>query len=78
MKAGIMMRFIHKGYTLVQEAVKVNYHYMVFDKNGRMVMHVPYDKPVTEEKAKEAIEFYISFTKVPKEAIDEMLKDDEE
>lgn len=70
------MKFTHKGYTLVQEATEVNYHYMIFAKDGHMVMHVPYCKPVTEEKAKEFIEFYISFTKMPENVIDEMLKDD--
>lgn len=72
------MKFTHKGYTLAQEAIPVNYHYMIFNEDGHMVMHVPYDKPMTDEKAKEAIEFYISFTKMPESVIDEMLEDDEE
>lgn len=72
------MKFTHKGYTLAQEAMPVNYHYMIFAEDGRMVMHVPYCKPITEEKAKEAIEFYISLAGMPKEVIDEMLEDDEE
>lgn len=52
-----MNTFKHKGYTLSQ--TDYNYHYMIFDENGNMVCHVPYDKPVTEEKAVEFIEHYI-------------------
>lgn len=52
------MQYQHKGYTLRQMA-KCNYHFMIFAEDGRMVMHVPYNKPLTEEKAKEFIEGYI-------------------
>ena len=52
-----MFEFEHKGYTLSQ--VYHNKHYMIFDSDGRMVMHVPYDRPITEEKAREFIEHYI-------------------
>ena len=52
------MQFEHNGYTLVQRA-EFNYHYMIFSPDGRMVMHVPYDKPVTEEKARRFIDGYI-------------------
>ena len=51
------MKFKHKGYTLSQ--TDYNYHYMIFAEDGRMVMHVPYNKPVTEEKARKFIEGYI-------------------
>lgn len=52
------MEFKHKGYTLRQMA-KCNHHFMIFAEDGHMVMHVPYNKPLTEEKAKEFIEGYI-------------------
>lgn len=55
------MEYKHKGYTL-QRAAKCNYHFMIFAKDGRMVMHVPYNKPLTEEKAREFIESYILFS----------------
>lgn len=57
------MKFTHKGYTLAQEATEVNYHYMIFAEDGHMVMHVPYDKPMTEEKAKQSIEHAIYLIK---------------
>lgn len=53
------MKLKHKGYTLSQ--AEYNYHFMIFTEDGRMVMHVPYNKPVTEKKAKEFIEGYIMF-----------------
>lgn len=52
-----MNSYQHKGYTLTQ--AEYNHHYMIFDGDGHMVMHVPYDKPMTEEKAVECIEHYI-------------------
>ena len=69
-----MSEFEHKGYTLSQ--VYYNQHYMIFDKNGRMVMHVPYDRPITEEKARELIEHYILLAE-KLEDIAEDLKDEE-
>ena len=48
------MKFKHKGYTL-QQAAKCNHHFMIFAEDGHIVMHVPYNKPITEEKAKEFI-----------------------
>ena len=54
------MTFKHKGYTLAQGAKKSNYHFMIVAEDGRMVMHVPYNKPITEEKAKKFIEWYIT------------------
>lgn len=50
-------KFTHKGYTLSQ--TDYNYHYTIFDSDWHMVMHVPYDKPMTEEKARKFIEHYI-------------------
>lgn len=72
------MKFTHKGYTLVQDAMPINYHYMIFNEDGHMVMHAQYDKPITEEKARELIDFYISFAGISDKVIDEMLKDEEE
>lgn len=46
-------KLTHKGYTLSQ--TDYNYHYMIFSSNGHMVMHVPYDKPLTQEEAREFI-----------------------
>lgn len=51
-------KFTHKGYTLTQ--ADCNHHFMIFASDGHMVMHVPYDKPLTEEKAREFIEHYIT------------------
>lgn len=51
------MKFQHKGYALSQAAC--NNHYMIFAENGRMVMRVPYNNPLTEEKAREFIDGYI-------------------
>ena len=69
-------KFTHKGYTLTQ--ADYNYHYMIFDKSGDMVMHCPYSKPITEDKAKELIEHYISFTNIPENVLDKLLEDEEE
>lgn len=41
-------KFTHKGYTLTQ--TDYNHHFMIFASDGHMVMHVPYDKPQTEER----------------------------
>ena len=49
-------KFTHKGYTLTQ--TDYNNHFMIAS-DGHMVMHVPHDKPLTEEKAREFIEHYI-------------------
>lgn len=68
-------KFIHKGYALVQ--TDYNCHYMIFAEDGRMVMHVPYNKPVTEEKAKEFIEGCIMFAGKSDEAGDKFFEDNE-
>ncbi len=52
------MIFKHKGYTL-QQAAKCNHHCMIFAEDGHMVMHASYNKPLTEEEAREFIEDYI-------------------
>lgn len=69
-----MWEFEHKGYTLSQ--VYYNKHYMIFDKNGCMVMHVPYDRPITEEKARELIEHYILLAEKLEDIADDL--EDEE
>lgn len=56
-------KFIHKGYTLTQ--TDYNYHCMIFDEDGYMIRHVSYDKPLTDEKAREFIERYISIAGIP-------------
>lgn len=69
-------KFTHKGYTLTQ--TDYNYHYMIFNSDGRMVMHVPYNKPLTEEKAGEFIEHYIFLVGTLGEVGDKLMEDDEE
>lgn len=56
------MRFTHKGYTLEQD-VKNSYDYTIFDENGKKLWEIPYNKPMTEEKAKESIEHAIYLVK---------------
>lgn len=69
-------KFIHKGYTLAQ--TDYNYHYMIFAEDGRMVMHVQYNKPLTEEKAKEFIDDYIFITGKLDEVGDKLFEGEEE
>lgn len=64
-----MNTYKHKEYTLSQ--TDYNYHYMIFDENGHMVCHVPYDKPITEEKAVEFIEHYILISEQIENFLDE-------
>lgn len=68
--------FTHKGYTLSQ--TDYNYHYMIFAEDGHMVMHVPYDKPLTEQKAKEFVEHYIFLAGKLDEVGDKLFEDEEE
>lgn len=68
-------KFTHKGYTLIQ--TDYNYHYMIFASDGRMVMHVPYDKPLTEEKAREFIEHYLLLSGKLDEVGDSLFEDEE-
>lgn len=70
------MKFKHKGYTL-QQAAKCNHHFMIFAEDGHMVMHVPYNKPITEEKAKEFIEGYIMLAGKLDDIVDDLQKDKE-
>lgn len=69
-------KFTHKGYTLTQ--TDYNYHYMIFDGGGNMVMHVPYDKPLAEERAREFIEHYIFLAEKLDEVGDKLFEDEEE
>lgn len=69
-------KFIHKGYTLAQ--TDYNCHYMIFAKDGRMAMHVPYSKQITEEQAREFIEGYIMFAGKSDKAGDKLFEDEEE
>lgn len=69
-------KFAHKGYRLTQ--TDYNYHYMIFNSDGHMVMHVPYDKPLTEEKAREFIDHYIFLVGTLEKVGDKLMEDDEE
>lgn len=71
-----MNTYKHKGYTLSQ--TDYNYHYMIFDEGGNMVCHVPYDKPITEEKAVEFIEHYILISGQIENFLDELGDEDSE
>lgn len=68
--------YTHKGYTLSQ--TNYNYHYMIFDGNGNMVMHVPYKKPITQEMAVEFIEHYISLADRFDDIFDDLQEENEE
>lgn len=68
-------RFTHKGYTLTQ--TDYNYNYMIFNSDGRMVMRVPYNNPLTEEKARECIEHYITLAGID-EVGDSLFEEDKE
>lgn len=70
------MTFKHKGYALTQGS-KYNYHYMIYAPDGHRVAHVPYDKPVSEKKAKEFIERYLSISEKVEYIVND-LKDDED
>jgi len=52
------MTYEYKGYKLTQ--AKINNHFTIFNKNGEMVMHAQYDKPLTHERAVELIERFVS------------------
>ncbi len=69
-------KFTHKGYTLTQ--TDYNHHFMIFASDGHMVMHVPYDKSLTEEKAMEFIEYYIFLSRKLDEVGDKLFEDEEE
>lgn len=69
-------KFIHKGYTLTQ--TDYNHHFTIFASDGHMVMHVPYDKPLTEEKAREFIDGYIFLARNLDEVGDNLFEDEEE
>lgn len=56
------MVYEHKGYVLQQS--DYNNHYMIFEKeSGQRVMHCQCGKKLTEQEAKEAIEFYLDLIK---------------
>ena len=69
-------KFTHKDYTLTQ--TDYNCHFMIFASDGHMVMHVPYDNPLTEEKAREFIEYYILLSGKSDEVGDDLFEDKEE
>lgn len=49
----------HKGYTLIQ--TDYNWHFMIYDKEGRAVMHASCTCPLTDDEAIENIERLIRF-----------------
>lgn len=69
-------KFTHKGYTL--EQTSYNNHFVIFNESGYRVMHVPYDKPLTEEKAQELIEHYLFLAGTLDKVGDKLLEDKEE
>ncbi len=69
------MEYKHKGYTL-QQAAKCNHHFMIFAEDGHMVIHVPHNKPLTEERAKEFIEGYILLARKLDDIGDDLQEDD--
>lgn len=69
-------KFTHKGYALTQ--TDYNNHFMIFASDGHMVMHIPYDKPLTEEKAREFIEHYIFLAGKLDEVGDKLFYSEEE
>lgn len=69
-------KFTHKSYTLTQ--TDYNCHFMIFASDGHMVMHAPYDKPLTEEKAREFIEHYIFLAGETEKYLDKSMEDNEE
>ena len=52
-------RWEHKGYTLVQ--TDYNWHFGIFDANGKMVFHAQCTKRLTDEEAIEQIKSFIQF-----------------
>lgn len=69
-------KFTHKGYTLTQ--TDYNHHFMIFSSDGHIVMHVPYDRTLTEEKAREFIEHYIFLVGKLDEVGDKLMEGEEE
>lgn len=51
--------FEYKGYTLVQQ-LKYNFHYMIFDSNGKYVLHASCTKKIKSQKEAESyIQHYL-------------------
>lgn len=54
-----MATFEHRGYILQQSSY--NNHYMII-KDNKMVCHAQYDKNLTEDEAREKIDFFIDLS----------------
>ena len=68
-------KFEYKGYKLVQE-LTVNYHYMIFNSTGKMMMHASCTKKIrNQSEAEEHIENYLSFVE---KDLPRLLKDGDE
>ncbi len=52
--------FKHNGYTLKQTLC--NNHYIIYDSEGKMVMHCACTGRISEEQAKKHIDFYTQIT----------------
>lgn len=55
-KPAPMKKVAHRGYTAVQSPRN---HHVMIGKDGKMVYHAHYDKPLTEEELKERIDDYL-------------------
>lgn len=61
------------GYTVVQET---NNHIMIFDKEGKMVLHASCTKKKTHEELRKMVDGYLALIKKPR--IDELLEEEAE
>ena len=61
------MQVNYNGYILMQ--TNYDYHYMIFDEEGRRVLYCPCDRRITEDTAKN-----IKFINTPQDVIDKLLE----
>ena len=52
-----MKKVKHKGYTVIQSPRN---HHVMIGKSGRTVYHASYDRPLTEDELKKAVEDYLA------------------
>ena len=53
----VMKKVEHKGYTAVQSPRN---HHIMIGKDGRMVYHAHFDRPLTENELKQKVEDYLT------------------
>lgn len=53
----VMKKVEHKGYTVVQSPRN---HHIMIGKDGRMVYHAHFDRPLTEDELKQRVENYLA------------------